>query len=40
MLDELADIVTRARSTMIEDLLGVVSLFGILFVGLSFSGAL
>lgn len=39
MLDEIADILNRSRATMVEDMLGVLSLFGILFVGLSLSGA-
>jgi len=40
MLDEITDILNRSRATLIEDALGGVALFLLLFAGLSFSGAL
>jgi hypothetical protein len=39
MLDEIKDILTRSHATMVEDLLGVGTLFVLLFVGLSWVGA-
>lgn len=39
MLEEIADILNRSRATLIEDALGVLSLFGLLYVGLSLTGA-
>jgi hypothetical protein len=39
MLTELKDIVIRSRATLIEDLVGVLSLFSLLVVGLYLSGA-
>ena len=39
MLEEIADILNRSRATLIEDALGVVSLFVLLFAGLSLTGA-
>ena len=38
MLTEFKDILSRAQSTALEDTLGVVSLFVLLFAGLSFAG--
>ncbi len=38
MFTEIKDILTRSRATLIEDSLGVLSLFVLLFAGLSFSG--
>ncbi len=38
MLDEIAEILNRSRPTLVEDALGVVSLFVLLFVGLSLTG--
>lgn len=40
MLDEIADILNRSRATVVEDALGVLSLFTLLFVGLGLTGAL
>lgn len=40
MLTEIADIVNRSRATLVEDALGVVSLFVMLYAGLTISGAL
>lgn len=39
MLEEIADILNRSRGTLIEDALGVLSLFALLYVGLSLTGA-
>ncbi|MES2844547.1 MAG: hypothetical protein V4804_01170 [Pseudomonadota bacterium] len=39
MLTEIKDILNRSRATLIEDVLGMVSLFSLLFVGLYLSGA-
>jgi hypothetical protein len=39
MLTNIKDIVARARGSMIEDALGVTSLFLLLFLGLALSGA-
>ena len=36
---EIKDILTRARGSVIEDALGVTSLFLLLFLGLALSGA-
>ena len=38
MLTDIKDILTRARGSVIEDALGVTSLFLLLFLGLSLSG--
>jgi predicted transcriptional regulator len=38
MLDEIAEILNRSRPTLVEDALGVVSLFVLLFAGLSLTG--
>ena len=40
MLTEIAEIVNRSRATLIEDAIGVVSLFVMLFAGLTMSGAM
>jgi hypothetical protein len=40
MLTEIADIVNRSRATLIEDAVGVLSLFVMLYAGLTISGAL
>ena len=40
MLTEITEILSRSRSTLIEDALGVVSLFVLLFAGLGLSGTL
>lgn len=39
MLTEIADILNHSRATALEDALGVVSLFVMLYIGLSLSGA-
>lgn len=39
MFDNLKDIILRSRGTVLEDALGVISLFVLLFAGLSLSGA-
>jgi hypothetical protein len=39
MLKEFKEIVTRSHATVVEDTLGVVALFVLLFAGLSFPGA-
>lgn len=38
MLKELKDILARSHATLLEDALGVISLFVLLFAGLSLSG--
>lgn len=38
MLTELKDIVARSRATLIEDLLGTLTLFSLLIAGLYMSG--
>ena len=38
MLKELKDILARSQATLLEDALGVISLFVLLFAGLSLSG--
>jgi hypothetical protein len=40
MLTEISDIVNRSRATLVEDAVGVLSLFVMLFAGLTMSGAL
>lgn len=40
MLTEIAEIVNRSRATLIEDAIGVVSLFVMLFAGLTMSGVM
>ena len=40
MLTEISDIVNRSRATLVEDAVGVLSLFVMLFAGLTISGAL
>ena len=40
MLNEITDILNRSRATVVEDTIGVVSLFLLLFAGLGLSGAL
>lgn len=40
MLNEIVDILNRSRATMVEDAIGVVSLFLMLYAGLAISGAL
>ncbi len=39
MFTELKEIVIRSRATLIEDAVGMVSLFGLLVAGLYLSGA-
>ena len=39
MLTEIAEIMNRSRATLVEDVLGVISLFAMLFAGLTMSGA-
>lgn len=39
MLTDIKDILTRSRATMIEDLVGVLSLFSLLVAGLYLSGS-
>ena len=39
MLTEIKDILTRSRTTLIEDSLGVISLFSLLIAGLYLSGS-
>ena len=40
MLNEIADILNRSRTTLVEDAVGVISLFLMLYAGLAISGAL
>ncbi len=40
MFTEITEILTRSRATLIEDAVGVVSLFVLLFAGLGLSGTL
>lgn len=40
MLNEIVDILNRSRATVVEDAVGVVSLFLMLYAGLAISGAL
>jgi hypothetical protein len=40
MLNEIVDILNRSRDTVVEDAVGVISLFLMLFAGLAVSGAL
>ena len=40
MLTEISEIVNRSRATLVEDAVGVLSLFVMLFAGLTMSGAL
>lgn len=40
MLTEISEIVNRSRSTLVEDAVGVLSLFVMLYAGLTISGAL
>lgn len=40
MLTEISEIVNRSRATLVEDAVGVLSLFVMLFAGLTVSGAL
>lgn len=40
MLTEIAEILNRSRATALEDAVGVLSLFGMLYAGLMISGAL
>ena len=39
MFTEISEILHRSRATVMEDTLGVISLFVLLFVGLGVSGA-
>lgn len=39
MLNDIKDILTRSRATLVEDGLGVVVLFSLLLAGLTLSGA-
>jgi hypothetical protein len=39
MFTEIKDILTRSRTTIVEDLMGVATLFALLFVGLAWVGA-
>jgi hypothetical protein len=39
MLTEIKDILTRSRDTLIEDSIGVLSLFSLLIAGLYLSGS-
>ena len=39
MFTEISEILHRSRATVMEDALGVISLFVLLFVGLGVSGA-
>lgn len=39
MLKDVTDILTRSRAMVIEDVLGVTTLFGLLLLGLHLSGA-
>lgn len=39
MLTEIKDVITRSRAMLIEDMVGVVTLFGLLILGLHLSGA-
>ncbi len=38
MLTEISEIVNRSRATLVEDAVGVLSLFVILYAGLTISG--
>jgi len=40
MLTEIAEILNRSRATALEDAVGVMSLFVMLYAGLAISGAL
>ena len=40
MLTEISEIVNRSRATLVEDAVGVLSLFVMLYAGLTMSGAL
>lgn len=40
MLTEIAEIVNRSRATLVEDAVGVLTLFAMLYTGLAISGAL
>ncbi len=40
MLTEIAEIVNHSRATLLEDAVGVLSLFVMLYAGLTISGAL
>jgi hypothetical protein len=40
MLNEIAEILTRSRRSIFEDAVGVVSLFAVLFAGLTFTGTI
>ncbi len=40
MFTEITEILNRSRGALLEDALGVVSLFVLLFAGLGFSGTL
>jgi hypothetical protein len=40
MLNEITDILNRSRATVVEDAVGVISLFLMLYAGLAISGAL
>ena len=40
MLTEISEIVNRSRVTLVEDAVGVLSLFVMLYAGLAISGAL
>lgn len=39
MLTDIKDIISRSRDTLIEDSIGVISLFSLLIVGLYLSGS-
>jgi hypothetical protein len=39
MLTELKEVITRSRAMLIEDMAGVLTLFGLLVLGLHLSGA-
>lgn len=40
MKNEIADILNRSRATLVEDALGVIALFSLLFIGLGLTGTL
>lgn len=40
MLNEISEIVNQSRATLVEDAVGVLSLFVMLYAGLTISGAL
>jgi hypothetical protein len=40
MLNEIIEILSKSRSSLLADAVGVVSLFGLLFAGLGMSGTL